>query len=136
MGQSSSTAQSITHIHLYLEADVSPPPSPSLSRMAPGHSPAGCPGLEKLSSVWQAAGGSSMPRRKLNYRSCCTLCKQDKSQWYGQLHFKKRCMCTTGSESSHGAASRMESRMEPLVILFVTLLSPSVFNCVAVFKLQ
>lgn len=58
----------------------------SLSRMAPGPSPACCPGLGRLSSAWQAAGGSSMRRRKLNYRSCCPLCKQDKSQWYGQLH--------------------------------------------------
>jgi len=86
------SAHFIIYIDFYLEADVTlsspsvPPLSSSLARIAGGYSPARSPGKGRLSSAWQAAGGPSMRRRKLNYRSCCPLCKQDKSQWYGQLH--------------------------------------------------
>lgn len=62
-----------------------PPTSPESPRAHLLPAARGCGGW---SSAWQAAGGSSMRQRKLNYRSCCPLCKHDKSQWYGQLRFQ------------------------------------------------
>lgn len=72
---------------IFVWRQMSPSSSSSLRlfRMAPGRSPGRSPGLGRLCSAWQAAGGSSVRRRKFNYRSCCPLCKQDKRQWYGQL---------------------------------------------------
>lgn len=87
--RSSLTCQDIIHEpFLFGGRCQPPPPPPPPPQQRPGADSCLCPGLGRLSSAWQAAGGSSMRRRKFNYSRCCPLCKQDKSQWCGQLRLK------------------------------------------------